>query len=240
MGQTISNWFGCCCGGKMEKEPKMTFQPSSNRNCTDILFLIMYIISWAGLISIIATAGGLGGNPKRITNGVDHQGNICGHGAGFRTPYAAWVTTNAAAITISGKDCTNCYKIRTCVADCSVTSIPAGNPGANTDILDKYNSERLLNLCVPSPLTVNGTQQVFAFSSEFDSATEAASRAFADLYIAWPIILISVGVALLFSYGYTWLSERWAGLNHTNTIYFYILIDVLLGLNRILSIYYLY
>lgn len=106
-------------------------------------------------------------------------------------------------------DCTNCYKIQTCLSSCAETQ-------TSPQMIDKFESQRLLYYCIPlvqhviaSTNTTVG--RAFAYTQQFQTGTELASRAFADLYIAWPVILISAGIALIAAFLYTWLSEKWAG-----------------------------
>ena len=66
---------------------KNTQVQNGNRKCTDVLFLLMLFAAWAamtflGLIvtGIIPAEGLEPGNPKRLLNGIDYEGRICGVG----------------------------------------------------------------------------------------------------------------------------------------------------------------
>ena len=191
--------------------PSITFQPYHVRRCTDLFFFFLYILSWAGLLAIIITARKQGGNADKIIHSVDYHGEICGTGEHvLDKPYAAWVVMPDPFNPFSSqKDCTDCFQIRTCVKDCGYTL-------QDPNVLDKYQSEPLLYLCIPvpsssvSPQLPNTTfRGQFPYSSTFNSVTELASRSYTDLFIGWPIILGSAGLALLFSYFYTWLTSKW-------------------------------
>ena len=61
--------------------------PGANRGCTDVLCGIMLIACWVSMTGVGLTAMGTitgfnetipVGNPKRLTNGMDYQGHICG------------------------------------------------------------------------------------------------------------------------------------------------------------------
>lgn len=204
---------GCCAkGGKLlgdTKEPVAIFTPNSQRGCTDILFLLLYLISWGGLISCVITAAGRGGSPSKIYHGVDYYGNVCGGAARPDEPYNAWIT-----MSLNGKeDCTGCFYIRQCVNNCGYTA-PSVINTTNKYFVDQYLSESFLYYCIPSPSNAGGIQVnvSFSFSGDFQSASEMASRAIADLYTVWPVILISAGIALILSYIYNWLAERYAGV----------------------------
>eukprot|EP00903_Cladosiphon_okamuranus_P019573 g18001.t1 len=58
-----------------------------NRKCTDVLFLLMLFAAWAAmtLLGLVVTGmipheGLEPGNPKRLINGIDYEGRICGVG----------------------------------------------------------------------------------------------------------------------------------------------------------------
>uniref|UniRef100_K3WN71 Choline transporter-like protein n=1 Tax=Globisporangium ultimum (strain ATCC 200006 / CBS 805.95 / DAOM BR144) TaxID=431595 RepID=K3WN71_GLOUD len=52
------------------------FKPD-NRKCTDILFFLLFILFWVGMI-IIAAVGYQNGEPKRLIYGTDWMGRTCG------------------------------------------------------------------------------------------------------------------------------------------------------------------
>ena len=202
MGNVCDRWLGCCCFGGEAKEASLQFVPASRRNCTDVLFLLLYVASWVGLIAVLIIAAQRGGDPQKIYHGVDYNGNTCGRSPSTAAlPYAAWV---AMPQTPAGVDaCPDCYAIMTCVPSCAATTTDAS-------IQDHYTSERLMHYCIPTLDAVNNVT-TFPYASEFDSATNLASRAFVDLYTVWPVILISAFVALTFAFLYTALSKHYAG-----------------------------
>lgn len=58
---------------------------NGDRKCTDVLFLLMLFAAWAamtllGLIvtGVIPSEGLEPGNPRRLLNGIDYEGRICG------------------------------------------------------------------------------------------------------------------------------------------------------------------
>ncbi|CAM9190959.1 unnamed protein product, partial [Ectocarpus sp. 12 AP-2014] len=60
---------------------------NGNRKCTDILFLLMLFAAWAAMTMLGFIVTGLipndglePGNPKRLLNGIDYEGRICGVG----------------------------------------------------------------------------------------------------------------------------------------------------------------
>jgi hypothetical protein len=57
-----------------------------NRGCTDIFFLIVYILFW-GLMIYVGIVGFINGDPNRLISGYDFNGNICGQGNKSDSPY---------------------------------------------------------------------------------------------------------------------------------------------------------
>eukprot|EP01105_Mastigella_eilhardi_P017562 TRINITY_DN4036_c0_g3_i3.p1 TRINITY_DN4036_c0_g3~~TRINITY_DN4036_c0_g3_i3.p1 ORF type:complete len:497 (+),score=119.54 TRINITY_DN4036_c0_g3_i3:104-1492(+) len=69
----------CCCGlqnrifGDTEE-----YGPTKKRVCTDIPFLVLFLLFWAGMIAVAATAFH-SGDINRLTHGIDMYGNMCGY-----------------------------------------------------------------------------------------------------------------------------------------------------------------
>lgn len=61
-------------------------------------------------------------------------------------------------------------------------------------------------------VNVNQIQVKSQFDAQFQSAEHEISRAVSDIANAWPVILMSAGFALVFSYVWMWLTKRVAGL----------------------------
>lgn len=64
---------------------------NGDRKCTDVLFLLMLIAAWAAMtvLGLIVTGmiphpGLEPGNPKRLINGIDYDGRICGVGSAVK------------------------------------------------------------------------------------------------------------------------------------------------------------
>ena len=54
--------------------------PVKKRGCTDLLFAIAFLVFWVGMIAT-GTVAFKNEQYKRVTNGWDINGNICGTGA---------------------------------------------------------------------------------------------------------------------------------------------------------------
>ena len=168
MGNVCDRWLGCCCCGADTKEASLQFVPASRRNCTDVLFLVLYVASWVGLIATIIIAAKRGGDPEKIYHGVDYNGNTCGrtHITSSR-PYAAWVAMPQSTAYIN--QCNDCAEIMTCVSDCALTA----SGGDDGTVLNPYSSEKLMYYCIPKLTSItNGTAMVFPYDSQFNSASQ--------------------------------------------------------------------
>lgn len=206
----------CCLGSvcfdssKAAKAPSLTFQSASRRKCTNVLFILLYAGFWAGLIAIVSTSKSQGGNPQKVIHNVDWRGEVCGVSAGVRDrPYSAWVVMPNLANPLEA-DCTDCYQIRTCIPDCGWTV-------QDRYVLDKYQSQPLLYMCIPVPahsvnvhLPNTTFRGEFPYSKYFNSLSEFSSRTYSDLFIGWPVLLLSSLLAIAFSYAYAWLTTKWA------------------------------
>jgi hypothetical protein len=68
--------------------------------------------------------------------------------------------------------------------------------------------------CIPDPIygifptKLNGTVKVsIELSGDYQDASQQASQAMADLFLSWPIILLSAGIALALSFVYMQVSK---------------------------------
>jgi choline transporter-like protein 2/4/5 len=53
------------------------FQIAHNRHCTDVLFLLLFIAFWVGMV-VIGIIGFNKGDPRKLVLGVDYKGEVCG------------------------------------------------------------------------------------------------------------------------------------------------------------------
>jgi hypothetical protein len=136
---------------------------------------------------------------------VNFLGDTCGEKSQKDNKYNAWVTMPSVSPT-NNADCADCFYIKTCLADCSLTETDAA-------MVDQYPTKKFGYFCVPdTDKTVGSVQVEFSFSGQFSNVQQNAARAMGDLYSVWPLILGSAAVALLFAFLYNRLSETFAGL----------------------------
>eukprot|EP01006_Ploeotia_vitrea_P035993 TRINITY_DN65957_c10_g1_i2.p1 TRINITY_DN65957_c10_g1~~TRINITY_DN65957_c10_g1_i2.p1 ORF type:complete len:646 (-),score=373.40 TRINITY_DN65957_c10_g1_i2:245-2182(-) len=194
----MCQWLGCSCEPKEDRQVAGIVK-YEDRSCTDLLFLIAYFAFWIVIVSIFSSAVEQGGDPDKIIRAVDYKGRICGKSTGVvNQPLGAWPHP------------LDFYKFKVCVADCSATFDWSTNTAHPYYFDNTYNSTKLLFYCVPTPIQFNTTVKV-SLSGDFESTSEDTSRAIGDLFTAWVIILASAFFALIFSFIYVHVMERFAG-----------------------------
>ncbi|CAG7816498.1 unnamed protein product, partial [Allacma fusca] len=67
----------CCYTGQESESWQDEFQPPDSRSCTDVVYLIIYVV-FCFLMILIGAFAYVYGNPYRLINGMDSFGNICG------------------------------------------------------------------------------------------------------------------------------------------------------------------
>lgn len=112
MGGVCSFFFGCCSAGSSRDKSGTTLV--ADRSCTDKLVLLLWLAAWAVSIAVISIAARDGGNPQKILNAIDYNGNICGYSDAVRDrPLGAMLNPLAGD--------TDALRGWTCVDDCAQT-----------------------------------------------------------------------------------------------------------------------
>lgn len=182
---TLFFFHSMCCRGR--EEETLLFN-KNKRRCTDLLFFLLFLVAIAGSIWCIYDAKNAGGNPERIINGIDYQGNYCGKTVGFEDkPFAAWPilpltqTLDAAAY----------YRIKVCVASCDETN-------TNTALFkDLYESRPVFKYCFPI-----ATSTINRVTGLFSDASDNFSWMLADILKTWPVIAVAVGASAFIAFFY--------------------------------------
>lgn len=65
------------------------FKPAYARSCTDVVFLVLFIFFWLGMIAIGSMAF-VDGEPERLVYGKDVRGDVCGTEDNKDKPYLWW------------------------------------------------------------------------------------------------------------------------------------------------------
>lgn len=183
-----------CCSDDDNSEPQLVFKPAKQRGCTDILCLLLFVAIWATIIALFISAANKGADATKTVRGSDWRGDICGKDGRARGyPLTVWPNPYY-------------YDVRMCVQNCSATEI-------DSRMIYTYKSEAFLGMyCIPKSLLnfVNGTTSSLQFEG-LSSFASLARLAMADLYVTWPVILGSIGIALVISSMYVCLTRKFAG-----------------------------
>jgi len=199
----MGNLCNCCCLTKPKDIPEHLFTHTQDRRCTDILFLLGYVAFWVVSIIIFISAASSGGSPNKILRGNDWMGRTCGKSDGVEDkPLAAWPWPKVSSFTAS--------QIKICVSDCAITESLSNATGV--EIVTPHRTKKVFAYCLPIPNNpINGSVNV-DLSGDFAEPGNRASQLMADMLTAWPVILISSGVALLMSWAYVKTTRCFAGI----------------------------
>jgi hypothetical protein len=94
------------------------------RGCTDVLFLLAFVLFWAGM-ALIAGFSLENGRPLIITNGYDYEGNICGVGDMTDYPFNYFPMPLYVAYSVCVKSCPNSFSAGYCAQPVTVTKTDA-------------------------------------------------------------------------------------------------------------------
>eukprot|EP00808_Paulinella_micropora_P008797 g44557.t1 len=194
----------CCYDKDGHNKIKAHVVPYRERGCTDFLFLLAFLASWAVIAALLGWAEENGANPYSIVRGADWEGKLCGAPNGHEDyPYAAWPDP------IFGK------YIKVCVKECSVTS--------TWKFAFKYSAAAIhphAPFCIPTILAdaaataaasaQNLTTQIGNSTYNYDSlnnVADAAQNAMGDMLLAYKVILGSALFALVLSFIYTYMLQ---------------------------------
>lgn len=159
-------------------------------------------MSWIVIGVICSQAQSAGGSPTKVIRGVDYSGLTCGISEGVEDKkYAAWVLPLPTL--------PEAFNVKTCVSACNETS---SGPNLNNDIILPHKSVKVMYFCIPTPVSGGASVSInVTFTGDLQTASQLASQAMADLLTAWWVILVSVGVALVMAFGYTYVSKYASG-----------------------------
>jgi choline transporter-like protein 2/4/5 len=199
-----------CCGGKSKQ--KAIGSIAKKRWPTDILFLILFIVSFGVLAAIMQMALTAGADPMKILRGTDINGNVCGVSEAVKNkPFAVWPYPLQ-------------YNIMICAETCNYTNLCS-----SSSMSWRYESQPFMGAyCIPKPenetialaLAAGGEASSL---SVFDSASEIFSRIVGDMYSAYMYVLISPFVAIIVTFIFMLFLRRFAGVL---TFLFLLLIEI--------------
>eukprot|EP01116_Phalansterium_solitarium_P004452 TRINITY_DN15472_c0_g1_i1.p1 TRINITY_DN15472_c0_g1~~TRINITY_DN15472_c0_g1_i1.p1 ORF type:complete len:628 (-),score=143.00 TRINITY_DN15472_c0_g1_i1:47-1930(-) len=185
--------------------------PLAHRTCRDVLFLLLFIAFWGGMIAIAIKAFTLG-SPIRLLNGVDMFGNICGYnnvGGDWSSDNHTYDFTDKPVLYWPNPLDTS---VQLCLKACPTETIFADVSrmiclyGDEPDLFQlglhcwfPYEAKEVFNRCVPT-LALNFT---VSFVNDVLNTQGIADDIFANVYKSWPWLALGVGIAVVL--GFLWL-----------------------------------
>jgi choline transporter-like protein 2/4/5 len=157
------------------------------RHCTDVLFLVLFIVMWAGML-ILGLGSYITGDPTALSFGTDYQGNRCGVGALVTKPvvwYPRMSTDLVEQSSLIAKHPTELVLYGLCLEACPTLHNPPyvedygwpSDPGAKQQqwpvALSTFNA---LNRCLPE-ISYNKSVSTFC---EYPRCTQAAEPCVSD------------------------------------------------------------
>ena len=173
-----------------------------NRRCTDILCCFVFFAFLVGM-GAATIYGYIYGNPDKLIAPIDGSGNICGYTDGFEDYPKLYIDDIVTAV----NDPTNVFSYGVCVKSC---------PSSSSDPIDCKTTTQITD-CTPEAGQEYSTTEVFDYCvPDYDSLPQAAKdnwettkstiaegtymgSAFAELYEAKWVLLISAGLCLVFT-----------------------------------------
>lgn len=186
-----------CCSGDEKDRPRVGLVDAKDRSCTDVLFLLLFVGSFLGVVWVYADARSKGGDPRRLIKPQDFEGRICGTSSGNVSgkPLGAWPDPIGAPL------------FRVCVASCNETQ-------DRTRFVYGVSSVDFFGFyCLPVPEQfelLNNATAVITVPGEVGERTEFVARAVGDVSAARYVILAAPAVALAASFIWCYFLRHFA------------------------------
>ncbi|KNC56218.1 uncharacterized protein AMSG_11472, partial [Thecamonas trahens ATCC 50062] len=197
--------------------------PTKDRGCTDILFLLLFILFWVGMV-VVGSMALDRGQPERLLYGTDSYGNLCSKQNNDVSDGEPWRDMRGKSKLFFGNPFVP-DKLQVCVSACPTefsknTGLTRADVECRVNTTDdstnyftatwlrgcvtddncpcyiRYPSFELLNRCIPGPEFDNETRSEIANSE----AGETVREMLGDVINAKYIILACAGGALLLSF----------------------------------------
>ena len=217
----------------------MSSGPMKNRNCTDILFSIFFVLFLDGLVAASIYGWALG-DPQKLVIGWDSDQNGCGYSEEtVHFPYLYWpeMPDQAMIANIEAgnyEDALNLLNYGVCVKECPVdnepvncfkTSYMKGNSdylncqyypaGTNSGAPFRYDSESFLgHFCLPSGDYTDSDKMKDAFRDAFFNNVlgDATTQYFYDIGRSWAVILVASICSVIIAYLYLFMIRYMGGV----------------------------
>lgn len=159
--------------------------PVKKRRCTDIGFLIIFIVINLGLVYLSFVVINEGA-PERLSRGYDFRGEVCGQGGLKNLPYMYWPDPYTLDFSLCIEQCPK-YYIRDyyCVYDTDHITL------LEDWCWDTVESTTYGYYCIP--IFDKARRTVLAYLYE---TMQLFKRSVGDMTIAWDSILIGMGLSI--------------------------------------------
>ena len=182
------------------------------RHCTDILFLIAFVLFIIGMV-VIAIYGFAKGSPVKYFSGLDNDGNICGYDDGYGDYEKMYFPDMDTVSDIKNKYvCVSgsCPTSTSGTISCKTTSTVTD---CNDASYTRYNSKSYLNkYCLPIkdelPDNLKSNYNELIDWLQIDTIAEWIY----DIAKGWPILLICVVLTLILCLIFMYLVEWFAAI----------------------------
>ena len=182
----------------LSSTPLTAIRPYSERQCTDVLFLLLFVACWA-VVGWVTSLAITRGDPSRLsfTHGTDMNGSVCGVSPTvIDRPYAAFPFPTHPQYMI-------------CVTNCSAAL-------NDSDMALPVPSTPLLFYCMPDPdFLLNITQLNLTsydpHNAYLQSASTQALAAIGDLVTIYPVLLASAAITIGLSFAWLIVLQLAAG-----------------------------
>eukprot|EP00455_Lapot_gusevi_P004976 TRINITY_DN1209_c0_g1_i7.p1 TRINITY_DN1209_c0_g1~~TRINITY_DN1209_c0_g1_i7.p1 ORF type:complete len:365 (-),score=66.40 TRINITY_DN1209_c0_g1_i7:81-1175(-) len=182
----MGNALGCAC---TDVDTKTITKIEKERSCTDVIFIIAFMMLWGAVFAILGTATSRGGDARKLVYGQDYYGYVCGRDDAVKDkPYVAFADLYSAPDALL------------CIENCALTN--------TSDRMGfKYTSTTYLRYCLPK-----FASDAAKTSDDFNSVSQRSSRAIGDLYTSYGVIAGSCGIAFGLAFLYLIIVQKIAGI----------------------------
>jgi hypothetical protein len=193
----------CSCCGKTKSFEAGMHRIKQDRGCTDILFLLLWLVGWAGTFVILFMARQEGADPWRVIRGQDLDGGVCGMGNKTDYPYLAFPNP----IDPSGS------YLPVCVESCEATN-QYGNNTYNkprlTKMVYRYESSRVGYYCLP---TAGALSLIPTVNLEWQQSdiTTMIGQAVTDVTVSARAICVAIALSIIVTFMFVALLGKCAG-----------------------------
>jgi len=173
-----------------------------SRRCTDLLCCIVFL-AFLGGMGTATVYGYINGNPGKLIAPIDGNEMICGYSPGYEDYPKLYIDD----ITDAANNPTTVFSYGVCVKSCPTSATDPIECKTTTTITDctppegeEYTTTEILNYCIPDydSLPEKAQENWNNVKSTVSEGTYLGS-AFAELFEARWVLLISAGLSLVFT-----------------------------------------